>query len=257
MKFSANLSMLFTELPFTDRFAEAARSGFSAVEFWFPFEKGGKELIPIIQEAGVQVVLFNLDPGDTSQAEWGTLGIPGKEAHFKQAFEQAVDLALFLGCKRLNALAGILPDSVELAYCLDTIHHNLEWAAAQLPKGINLLIEALNPFDKPGYLLPNPEYSLALVKEINNPSIRFLYDIYHAYQVGSDIFRTINEDLSWVGHIQIADSPNRHQPGTGKIPFDRVFRAIETARYEGYIGLEYQPLGSTSEALKWCQAWAV
>lgn len=257
MKFSANLSMLFTELPFTNRFAEAARSGFSAVEFWFPFENGGKELIPVIQDTGVQVVLFNLEPGDTRQGEWGTLGIPGKEAHFRQAFEQAVDLALLLGCKKLNALAGILPDSLELKYCIDTIHHNLEWATGQLPKGINLLIEALNPNDKPGYLLSKPEQSLALIKEINSPNICFLYDIYHAYQVGSDIFRIIQEDLSWVGHIQIADSPNRHQPGTGKIPFERVFRELEMAGYEGYIGLEYRPLGSTSEALKWCQAWTV
>lgn len=257
MKLSANLSMLFTEFPFPNRFAEAARSGFSAVEFWFPFDNGGKKLIPIIQDSGVQVVLFNLSPGDTSQGEWGTLGLPGKEYHFKQAFEQAVDLALQLGCHRLNALAGIPPDSVEHESCIDTIHHNLEWAAGQLPDEIILLIEALNPIDKPGYLLPTSEYSLALVKEIDNPRIGLLYDIYHAFQVGSDIFRIIEEDLPWVGHIQIADSPNRHQPGTGKIPFERVFRELEMAGYEGYIGLEYRPLGSTSEALKWCQTWAI
>ena len=257
MKFSANLSMLFTELSFTNRFAEAARSGFSAVEFWFPFDNGGKALIPIIQEASVQVVLFNLDPGDTSLGEWGTIGIPGREAHFRNAFDQAVDLALLLGCKKLNALAGVLPDSVGQKYCMDTIQHNLEWAASQLPNGINLLIEALNPIDKPGYLLSNPELGLAIIKEIDNPSLGVLFDIYHAYQVGSDIFHFIKEDISWIGHIQIADSPNRHQPGTGKIPFDRIFRDLEMAGYNGYVGLEYRPLGSTSEALKWCQAWTI
>ncbi len=257
MKFSANLSILFTELPFVNRFAEAARSGFSAVEFWFPFQNGGKDLIPIIQDAAVQVVLFDLDPGDIGRGAWGTLGIPGQETHFRQSFDQAVDLALQLGCRRLNALAGMLPDSIGQNNCIDTICHNLEWAAGQLPSEIILLIEALNPIDKPGYLLPTPEISLAIVKEIDSPRIGILYDIYHAYQVGSDIFSIIRKDLSWVGHIQIADSPNRHQPGTGKIPFDRVFREIEMAKYEGYVGLEYQPLGTTNEALKWCQAWAI
>lgn len=257
MKFSANLSMLFTELPFSERFAEAKSCGFSAVEFWFPFEFGGKELIPVIQATGVQVVVFDLDPGDTGQGEWGTLGIPGKEEHFMQAFEQAVELALLMRCRRLNALVGVCPDSVELKRCFETMHRNLEWATGQLPKGFMLLIEALNPVDKPGYLLPTPEQGLALVKEIDNPAIGLLFDIYHAYRVESDVFRILGEDVSRVGHIQIADSPQRHQPGTGKIPFDKVFRAIERVEYEGYIGLEYEPLGSTRESLKWLQAWAV
>ena len=257
MKFSANLSMLFAELPFEKRFAEAVKYGFSAVEFWFPFEHGGKQLIPIIQEAGSHVVLFNLSPGDTRQGEWGTLGIPGREAHFKQAFEEAVGLAISLGCTKLNALAGMHPESVARDDCMDTIRRNLEWAATQLPTGIHLLIEALNPIDRPGYLLRTPEQCLELVHELANPSIRILYDIYHAQQVGSDIFRIIEEELGWVGHIQIADSPNRHEPGTGTIPFDRVFRAVEAAGYKGYIGLEYKPSGSTQDALKWCQPWAI
>jgi hydroxypyruvate isomerase len=257
MKFSVNLSMLFAELPFERRFAEAAKCGFSAVEFWFPLEHGGKRLIPIIREAGSQVVLFNLSPGDTRQGEWGTLGIPGREAHFKQAFEQAVDLAVSLGCTKLNALAGIRPESVAWDDCIDAIRRNLEWAATQLPIGIQLLIEALNPIDRSGYLLRTPEQGLELVHELANPSIGLLYDIYHAHQVGSDIIRIIEEELGWLGHIQIADSPNRHEPGTGTIPFDRVFRAVETAGYKGYIGLEYKPSGSTRDALKWCQEWAI
>jgi hydroxypyruvate isomerase len=257
MKFSANLSMLFTELPFSQRFAEAASCGFSAVEFWFPFDFGGRELIPVIQAAGVQVVLFNLDPGDTQQGEWGTLGIPDRERHFKQAFEQAVELALQMNCSKLNALAGVRPDSIEFKRCFEIMHQNLEWAAGQLPNGLTLLVEALNPIDKRGYLLPEPEKGLALLKDLDTPAVGLLFDIYHAYRVESDVFRILREDASRIGHIQIADSPERHQPGTGNIPFKRVFKAIQRAKYDGYIGLEYKPLGNTRESLKWLMTWTV
>jgi hydroxypyruvate isomerase len=257
MQFSANLSMLFTEYPFFERFEEAAACGFSAVEFWFPFKYGGKDLLPIIQSSGVQVVLFNLDPGNIQQGEWGTLGIPGRKDHFKWAFEKAVDLALLLNCRRLNALAGVRPTFVNSECFFDQIRENLNWAAGQLSDGMQLVLETLNPFDNPGYILTRPEQTLELVREINNPAIAMLLDIYHTSRVGVDIVNLIYDASQWIKHIQIADSPERHQPGTGTIPFKQVFDAIQKIGYEGYIGLEYKPLGSTRETLDWRQAWTV
>ncbi len=253
MRFSANLSMLFGEYPFSQRFAEAARCGFSFVEFWFPFEQGGKALITPIQDAGVQTILFNLDPGDASQDEWGMLGVPGRESQFKQSLDQAVELAQSLGCNKLNALAGVRPNGAKEEACFDTLRQNIEWASGQLPGGFTLLIEALNAVDKPGYLLPSPERALAIVKEFNRPNVGLLYDVYHADRVGCDLTRIIREEIHWVGHIQIADSPGRHQPGTGKIPFQQFFDLIERTGYGGYIGLEYRPLGSTRDSLTWLQ----
>jgi hydroxypyruvate isomerase len=256
MRFAANLSMLFTEYPFINRFAEAADCGFSAVEFWFPFQYGGRELLPVIRNTGMQVALFNLDPGNTGEGDWGTVGIPGREDHFKRALEQAVELALLLDCKRLNALAGVKPDSIHPERCFDQIRQNLCWAADQVSDGMQIVLEALNPFDKPGYLLTSPNLALDLVKEINHPAIGLLLDVYHASRVNSDIVHLILEGSQWIKHIQVADAPDRHQPGTGVIQFEQVFEAIQKINYQDYIGLEYIPLGTTREALQWLQTWA-
>jgi hydroxypyruvate isomerase len=255
MRFAANLSMLFTEYPFINRFAEAADCGFSAVEFWFPFQYGGIELLPVIQSAGLQVALFNLDPGETGEGDWGTLGIPGREDHFKRSFEQAIELAILMDCKRLNALAGMKPASIDSERCLDQIRQNLCWAAGQVSEGMHIVLEALNPFDKPGYLIPSPNLALDLVREINHPAIGLLLDVYHACRVNGDIIHLLSEGSHWIKHIQIADAPDRHQPGTGVIQFERVFEAIQKINYEGYIGLEYIPLGTTREAIQWRQMW--
>jgi hydroxypyruvate isomerase len=255
VKFSLNLSMLFQEVPFPLRFAEAVKSGFPAVEFWFPYHYGGTDLIPFIQESGAKVVLFNLDPGDTSRGDWGTLGVPGMETNYKKAFEQALRMAELLGCTRLNGLAGMKPQDFEREECYDTLLNNLAWTVGQLPSGVTFLIEALNPFDKPGYLLSTPEDTFTLVQQFNHPAVRVQYDIYHAYRVGHDIFSTLRKDMDWIGHIQIADSPGRHQPGTGEIEFDPIFSQIQRAGYSGYIGLEYVPLGDTRNSLEWSNKW--
>jgi hydroxypyruvate isomerase len=255
MELSANLSLLFPELPFQERIPEAAKFGFKSVEFWFPFEYGGKTLVPLIKAAGVQVVLFNLDPGDVSMGEWGTLGIPGREDHFRFALEQALELANVLGCIRLNALAGIRPPGIDVRACFDTIRSNLAWAAQVMPKSSKLLIESLNPHSNRDYLLPAPEQAIQIVREINHPVIGFQFDVYHAYEVRSDIFGILCEHLPIIGHIQVADSPGRHQPGTGEIPFTRFFNEIQNSGYRGAIGLEYKPLGKTEDSLSWCKQW--
>lgn len=256
MKFSASLSMLFTEIPFQQRFSEAAGCGFSFVEFWFPFEYGGRELAPVIRGAGVQTALFNLHPGDISQGDWGLIGVPGREDQFKAAVSQAVELAVLLGCKNLNALAGIRPLGLDIEVCYETIRRNLAWVTGQLPDGVTVVLEALNPGDKPGYILSSPYRALSLIKEIDSPKVKLLYDLYHAAVVGCDLMKIIHDEIRWVGHIQVADCPGRHEPGTGEIRFQRLFPAIEESGYEGYVGLEYKPSVSTHDSLTWLQKWA-
>lgn len=254
LQFSANLSMLFTEHPFQKRFAAAAASGFEAVEFWFPFDHGGKELLDIAADAGVQVVLFNLNPGDLDAEEWGTVGIPGREEYFRHSLDAALQMAEAFGCRRLNALAGRVPEGISREACLETARQNLRWAVESLPPGIKLVVEALNEYDMPRYLLPNPEEAATLVREINHPALLLLYDVYHAKRVGIDILGFISENQELIGHVQIADVPGRHQPGTGRIPFPTFFEALEGVNYEGYIGLEYKPEGPTDESFAWLNA---
>jgi hydroxypyruvate isomerase len=253
MKFSANLSMLFKEYSFNERFTKAASLGFEAVEFWFPFQEGGRDLLSIAREAGTQVILFNNDPGDVDKGEWGTLSIPGRQNHFRYSFEMALSLAFEFSCPRLHLVAGRLPKDTSYEKAWDVALVNLDWAIKQADSEITLVVECLNPYDMPSFFLSSPQKAFDLVKHCNHPRVRVLYDIYHAYRVGDDILARIENDLHLIEHIQIADYPGRHQPGTGKINFPAIFSLLNDKNYSGHVGLEYLPNGNTEDSFGWME----
>lgn len=257
LKFSANLSLLFTEYTFLQRFIESKNCGFDFVEFWFPYDYNVNELNTIIQDSGVTPVLFNLYPGNNEEGEWGLLGIPGKELEFRRLMENALEIAQVIGCKKINALIGIRPENTKLENCIDTIYKNIEWGVNQLPIDSILLIEALNKTDKPGYIISEPESALKIVRDINRRNFGLLLDIYHAAIEESNYMKIIIEDFQWIRHIQLADSPGRHQPGTGKIPITQILNYLEKFEFKDYVGLEYIPLGKTDESFNWIKKWKV
>jgi hydroxypyruvate isomerase len=165
----------------------------------------------------------------------------------------SIGLADHFRCSLLHLLAGRIPEAITREKCWETAFENLLWASQQSPAEATLVVEAINPHDMPGFILPKPADALSLVKQINHPSIRLLYDIYHAYRVGEDVMRTLRQERDWIAHIQIADHPGRHQPGTGEIPFEAIFNTLQEIDYPGYIGLEYRPSGSTKASLSWLQ----
>ncbi|MFC2043136.1 hydroxypyruvate isomerase family protein [Chloroflexota bacterium] len=255
MNFSANLSMLFEEYPFGERFKAAANANINEVEFWFPFHHGGERLVDLAEEAGVKVVMFNIDPGDIEAGEWGTMGVSGREEHFMQSLEDALNLAEKFDCHIIHLLAGRIPEGSIVNECWDTVYSNMDWALKQIPENMTYVMEALNPIDMPGYLLEHPRVVRKFLTELDNPSVRQLYDLYHAYCVEDDIMHVLRTEMDLVAHFQIADFPGRHQPGTGRIRFNEIFESIQDNGFQGYIGLEYRPLGTSEESLSWLEKY--
>lgn len=255
-RFAANLSMLFTEFPFRERFGRAAAAGFTAVEFLFPYAEDIAAIERGLRGHGLTQVLFNLPAGDFAAGDRGLANDPGRVAEFRDGVEQAVDIATRIGCGTLNCLVGrALPD-VPTIDQWRTVEDNLRWAAEQLAAaGIRLVVEPLNPYDAPGFLLATPSRGFALVEAVAHPNLALQYDLYHAQRTEGNLVATITERVRQIGHIQIADSPDRHQPGTGEIAWPFVFAAIDAAGYEGWISLEYRPLGSTEGSLGWLREW--
>ena len=251
-KFSANLSMLYTEVTFLDRFEKAAQAGFSAIEFLFSYEAGEQNIKTRLDDLGLKLVLFNLPAGDIQKGEWGSLSNPRNREYFKKSFTIAIEAALVLQCERLNMMFGQRVPEVEWEEQLDCACENLTWAVSQTKTaGVTLLIEALNPTDFPNYALQRTSAALDVLKKTNHPSVRLLYDVYHAQMTEGNLINTIKANLPVIGHIQIADVPGRHQPGTGEINFNAIFSCLEEARYIGYIGLEYKPMADTDASLLW------
>jgi hydroxypyruvate isomerase len=252
LKFSANLSMLYIEVPFLDRFKKAAKAGFVAVEFLFPYDAGVQNVKTRLDDLGLRLALFNLPPGNIQKGEWGSLSNPQNREYFRWSFTNALEAALVLKCERLNLMFGQRILDFEWAEQLDCACENLTWAAPQAKaNGVTLLIEALNPTDFPNYALQRTSDAIGVLKQTNYPSVKLLYDVYHAQMTEGNLINTINNNLSFIGHIQIADVPGRHQPGTGEINFNAIFSCLEEKGYLGYIGLEYKPEGDTNSSLIW------
>ena len=251
-KFSANLTMMFTEVDFLERFEKAAKNGFDAVEYMFPYDWPAEQLQECLQRHTLQQILFNL-PVD----EWGSGGrgiacIPGREQEFQENVGRAVDYATVLGCSRLNVLAGLTPDGEDPDQVRKTLVDNLRYAADELAKkNINLLVEALNSRDVPGFHLVGSRESVELMDEVNRPNLKFQYDIYHMQRMEGELINTVTGLIDRIGHIQLADNPGRHEPGTGEINFTNLFKAIDRAGYEGWIGCEYIPATETEAGLGW------
>ena len=255
-RFAANLSYLFLEVEFPQRFAAAAAAGFRAVEFHFPYAYEPGLLAAAARAAGVDVVLFNLPAGDWAAGERGIAGHPGRVAEFRAGVARAAEYAQALGCPRLNCLAGLLPPGVAALAARATLVDNLRCAAAALKSaGIELLLEPINTRDMPGFLVSRSDEALELIDAAGADNLRLQFDIYHTQVMEGDLARRLERHLSRIGHIQIADNPGRHEPGTGEINYPFLFERLDRLGYAGWVGCEYQPLSTAAAGLAWLDGW--
>jgi hydroxypyruvate isomerase len=251
-RFAANLTMLFTEVPFLDRFAEAARHGFTAVEFLFPYPYAAAELKARLDAHGLSLVLHNLPAGDWDAGERGIAVLPGREAEFRAGVARAVTYATALGTPRVNCLVGKTPDGVPSEEVHRTLVANVRHAAEVLgAAGITLLVEAVNDKDIPGFHLTRTAQVLALLDEVGHPNVQVQYDVYHAQRMEGELAATLERHLPRIAHVQVADTPGRHEPGTGEIHFDFLFAHLDAIGYTGHVGCEYKPATTTAAGLGW------
>jgi hydroxypyruvate isomerase len=251
-RFAANLTMLFTELPFLDRFAAARAAGFDSVEYLFPYPYPKKELADALRTHGLKQVLHNLPAGDWDAGERGIACHPGRVTEFREGVARAIEYASALGCPQVNCLAGKLPPGVTREQAHATFVGNLAFAARALKEaGIRLLIEPINTFDIPGFFLTRTDQAIAILDEVASDNLFVQYDIYHAQRMEGELAATLQKHLARIGHIQLADNPGRHEPGTGEINYRWLFRHIDAIGYAGTIGCEYKPKTTTLEGLGW------
>ncbi|MBV2162724.1 MAG: hydroxypyruvate isomerase [Comamonas sp.] len=252
---SANLSMLFTERPFLERFAAAAQAGFKAVEFMFPYAFSAEAIQAELQKHQLQLVLHNLPAGDWDGGDRGIACDPARVEEFRAGVAQAIAYATALGVPRLNCLAGKAPADVDAAVVRQTLVDNLRFAAQALEQnGIRLLVEMINTFDIPGFYLHGTNQALALLDEVGSPNLQLQYDVYHMQRMEGEIAATLQKQLPRIGHVQIADNPGRNEPGTGEINYAFLFRHLDAIGYQGWVGCEYKPAGQTEDGLGWIKA---
>ena len=251
-KFAANLSMLFTELDFLDRFEAAAKAGFKGVEYLFPYDFDKQELADRLQANGLKQVLHNLPAGDWAAGERGNACMPDRVGEFKDGVGGAIEYATALGCTQINCLAGKLPEDMDRALAEQTLIDNLAFAARELSgAGIKLLLEPINYFDIPGFLVNTSGQALAIIDAVGSDNLFLQYDIYHMQRMEGELAKTIETNLSRIPHMQLADNPGRHEPGSGEINYSFLFEFIDDIGYEGWIGCEYIPANGTEAGLGW------
>jgi len=254
LQFSANLSFLFQEHDFLDRFGAASRAGFSGVEFHFPYAYDKAALAEVALTSGVEVVLFNLPAGHWAAGERGIACQPERKAEFQDGVGSAIEYAEALGCTRLNCLAGI-PTGPQ-GKAVDTLVDNLKFAAAVMQRaGLRLMLEPLNTRDTPGYLMATTTQAMQILDAVGSKNLFLQYDLYHAQVMEGDLTRTLETLLPRIGHIQLADNPGRHEPGTGEINFPFVLSRLQQLGYAGWIGCEYKPSGSTLDTFAWLEPY--
>jgi len=255
-RFSANLTMLFNEFDFLTRFERAANAGFKGVEYLFPYGWSKEQLVNELSKYGLEQVLHNLPAGDWQAGERGIACLPGREREFQDGVGKAIEYAKALRCPCLNCLVGKTPSGVSTEKIQQILVNNLRFAASALEReGIRFLIEPLNNRDIPGFYLVHTRDALQLMKEVNHPNLWIQYDVYHMQVMEGNLINTIQENLGHIAHIQIADNPGRHEPGTGEINFSNLFRSIDEMGYSGWIGCEYVPIGKTEEGLRWIKPY--
>ena len=252
-KLAANLSLLFPQLDFLDRFTAAARAGFRGVEYQFPYAWPKDDVAERARAAGVEVALHNLPAGDATKGDRGIACLPERVSEFREGVERAIGYAKAAGCPRLNCLAGIAPAG---ARQFDTLVENVRFAAAKLAaSGMALMLEPINTRTVPGFFLTHTPQALEVLDAAGAHNAYLQYDIFHMQIMEGDLARSIERLLPRIGHLQLADVPGRHEPGTGEINFDFLLRHIERIGYAGWIGCEYNPLGDTSEGLAWAKPY--
>jgi hydroxypyruvate isomerase len=257
-KFAANLTMLFNELPFLDRFAAAKAAGFSGVEFLFPYDFEKVALREKLDRYGLVQVLHNLPAGNWAAGERGIAVLPDRVAEFRAGVERAIDYAKALDCRQLNCLAGIAPAGADAKALHRVFVDNLRFAADTLAKhNIRLLIEPINTRDIPGFFLSRTQQAQDIIAEVGSDNLFIQYDIYHMQVMEGDLAPTIRKHLGRIAHIQLADNPGRNEPGTGEINFPYLFGYLDEIGYSGWIGCEYKPKTATDESFEWLASQAV
>jgi len=253
-RFAANLSMMYHEHDFLDRFSAAAADGFEAVEYLFPYEWEGAEISSRLDDLGLTQVLFNAPPGDWGAGERGLAALPGREAEFRSGFDTALDYAVTLGCAQVHVMAGLAaPDADTVA----TYEANLVWAAARAgERGRDVLIEPINHRDMPGYLLSQQDVAHDVVQRVGASNLKVQMDLYHCQVTEGDLSAKLDAYLPTgrVGHLQIAGVPARHEPDVGEVCYPHLFERIDSLGYGGWVGCEYRPAAGTSEGLGWLRA---
>lgn len=256
-RFAANLSMMFGEVPFLDRFAAARRAGFEAVEFLFPYAHPADEVRRRLDDSGLALALFNMPPGDWDAGERGLACLPGRQTEFRESVARALDYAQALGGKLLHCMAGMVPPGLGEGTAAALYATNLAWAAERAAAaGVRLAIEPINQRDMPGYFLRTTGQGVAIVEALGVERVGLQFDLYHCQISEGDLTRHIEALLPVTAHIQIADVPGRHEPGTGEIAWDWIFRQIDQMGYKGWIGCEYRPAGETVAGLGWRERYA-
>lgn len=252
IRFSANISTLFLERPELERPQAARAAGFSAVEIQFPYEHAAQAWKAALDAAGVELALFNLPVGDMMSGGPGVASVPGREAAFAEALERAAAYARVLQPRRVNVLAGWPGPTLEREACLATFASNLRLAAETMSRlGVGVVVEALNTRDRPGSLISTTAQALDVIDRAGHTNLGIQYDLYHMQIMEGDLIHTLQQCQDRIGHIQFADNPGRHEPGTGEIHFANVFAALEKLPYAGYVGAEYTPSRRTEETLGW------
>ena len=251
-QFAANLTMLFTEAPFLERFERASKAGFKAVEFLFPYAFSATEIKELLERHQLKLVLHNLPAGDWDAGVRGIACHPDRVDEFRNGVTKAIEYAKVLGVQQLNCLAGKAPEGVDQKVLHATFVENLRFAAAELKKAnLNLLIEPINTFDIPGFFLSTTKQASEVLAEVGASNLLIQYDIYHAQRMEGELANTIEKNLSKIGHIQLADNPGRNEPGTGEINYAYLFKFLDRIGYQGWIGCEYKPASSTEAGLGW------
>ena len=255
-KLAANLTMMFNEVEFLDRFDAAARSGFQAVEFALPYDHEKEAIAERLGSNGLTVALHNLPAGDWAAGERGIATDPARVGEFQDGVGLAVEYAKALGCGKINCLSGIPPEGADAEALRATLVSNLGFAASKLREaGIRLLVEPINTRDIPGFYLNYSGQALSIIEEVGSDNLWLQCDVYHMQIMEGDLIPTMEAVWGSIGHIQIADNPGRHEPGTGEINYPNVFSAIDEMGYDGWIGCEYIPLTTTEEGLGWADAY--
>lgn len=252
LHFDINISMLWRDLPFVERFEKAKTAGFDAVEFLWPRGENLDEVVSAIQDAHLRVVLHNMDSGDMPKGDRGYANDPNRKDEWRRMFQEAVDFSKRVGCSLINCLAGNDLGASSRDEQMQVVAENYQWALPIAERhGIVVCVEPLNTFDTPKFLWPHTQDGIAFMRRVNSPFVKLQFDVYHMHRMGEDVVQMMRQHIADIGHIQFADVPGRHEPGTGEIKWRDVFQTIEDSGYNGFLGLEYIPSTTADESLRW------
>ena len=256
VKLAANLSMMFNEVDFLDRFRAAANAGFQGVEYLFPYDYQKEELVELLGSNGLVQVLHNLPAGNWDKGERGIACLPDRVGEFQESVGLAAEYASALSCPQVNCLAGIRPDDVSGDKARETLIANLRYGAAELSRtGVRLIIESINTIDMPGFFVSRTKQAKAILEDVGSDNLFLQHDLYHMQIMEGDLARTIEANLDLISHMQLADNPGRHEPGSGEINYTFLLSFIDDIGYDGWIGCEYVPAGTTEDGLGWAKPY--